>query len=109
MNELALIIRPTAVFSAPFRVLAGQIVMSPRIIPFGQELHLFLADGRVKTVVLNSEITTSPEAMAQNLHGFTYSGDVIEAQDLTGDVVLTNLSCDEARRAYRQAVGGAVS
>jgi hypothetical protein len=105
MKTAAVIIRPTAVFQMPGRILAGHVIVAPQVIPFGNEFQLYLADGRVKKIVLLTEITTSPEAWRRNLHGFTYSGDVIEEEDLTGDALVSNLPYDEALRIYYNHAG----
>lgn len=105
MRTAAVIIRPTATFQMPSHILAGHVIIAPRIIPFGSEFQFYLADGRVKKIVLLTEITTSPEAWRQNLHGFTYSGDVIEEEDLAGDALVSNLPYEEALRIYYDHAG----
>jgi hypothetical protein len=102
MSRPALVIRPTAVFLKPYRVLAGNIMISPSVVPLGEEVCFYFPDGRTKKIVLDTHITTSPEAMAQNLHGFGYSGDFIEESDLEGEVLVSNLPYDEALDIYRR-------
>ncbi len=101
MSNAALVIRPTAVFNKPFPIVAGNIIVAPRIIPLEQEACLFLSDGSQKHLILGAEMTTSPEALRGNLHGFRYSGDIIEEEALTGDALISNLPYHEALALYR--------
>jgi hypothetical protein len=96
MTQNALIIRPNRVFHTPFDIIVGSIVTAPKIIPQQQPAYLYLAGGRIKQIILETEMTSSPEAMKSNTHAFRYHGDQIDEADLDATSLLTNLSFDEA-------------
>lgn len=96
-----IVIQPTAVFSHPQRVIAGRIISAPDVFPKDIEMQLFLHSGGVKRIVLHRSITTSPEALRDNLHGFVFSGDDVDEQDLQGDVLASNGTRFDAYETYR--------
>jgi hypothetical protein len=104
MKRDVVIIRPTAVFIKPSKIIAGKLLTSPPIIPFGNNFYFYFTDGSNKSIKLITEITTSPIAIRDNLHGYTYTGDIIEEDDISEGIFISNLPYQDALKLYEYLI-----
>lgn len=97
-----IVIKMVNVFKTPTPIVAGHIILAPPIFPREVHMHVYLANGAEKQVMLHGQMTSSPEAWKQNLHGFAYDGDTLEQSDLSGTVLISNVPYTEAWHIYQE-------
>jgi hypothetical protein len=94
------VIVPTALFQRPNLIVAGHIVYAPDVFPRNIAVNLYSSKGVTIPIIIHSTMTTSPEAFRQNLHGFVYSGTVLQESDISGECFISNMSYNEAYQLY---------
>ena len=73
-----------------------RVVLAPTALPKGSKLKLYLSNGKTKSIAFQSEITTSLKAWDNNLHGYTYTRDLITEEDLKFQPIISNLPYNQA-------------
>ena len=100
MAENPIILYPTDVYNLPrgLKVVACVLVTAPRILLKPAPLTLYLPEGRIKNIVLESEemINRPLGEEVINNHGFIYTGDTITQKDLQNFPLISNLPFDQA-------------